>query len=448
MNRRLVKNIFFPLDQRLKGFSILSALRELERTQWFTIEEMRVFQLQKLRNLIRHAYDNIPYYADLLNKLSLTPKDIINLEDLYKIPVLTKVISKDSYGKLQDYANRYRYQVRKTSGSTGIPKATLVDYNATAFHKAALLRGRRWWGIDNGDKHIVIWIEKKEITKAIKIRELITKNKVFLPVHLINKDNIDYIYKVFLKTKPDYIYGFSSAISQIVELLKSRGLTLSNKLKLKGVIYTSESILSNQLEMIQDYFLCPAINEYGCTEVFNIAFQCPEGNMHINSDNLIIEFINSEGNPCKEGEIGHILVTDLNNYKMPHIRYKIDDIGMFLNKRCSCGRGLSIIDLLLCREIEMVKLRNGNLLHSSIFGFPHNSRIHNEVKRFKVTQYSYDDFSVEIEANPAIKNIVESHFLNVANKYLGGGIKYNFRFVEAITREKSGKLNYFVCNFK
>ena len=108
------------------------------------------------------------------------------------------------------------------------------------------------------------------------------------------------------------------------------------------VITTSEVLTDYHRELIGNVFQCRVYNEYGCGETGTIAHECEFGSMHINAENVIVEIVR-DGEVVNDGEVGDIVVTDLNNFAMPLIRYNLKDIGYIDSEPCPCGRGLPIL---------------------------------------------------------------------------------------------------------
>ena len=156
MNPQLSKK-FYSFVQALRKERVLECLNELERSQRYSPEELKELQWQKLKRLLAHAYENVPYYQKRFAETGIKPNDIVVPDDLLKIPILTKddirkygsdMIVEDSKQKLIPY---------HSSGTTGEPLTLFFAKTHFAYSHAAQFRGFRWYGIDIGAKGGRLW---------------------------------------------------------------------------------------------------------------------------------------------------------------------------------------------------------------------------------------------------------------------------------------------------
>src|SRR5690606_7341950 len=138
-------------------------------------------------------------------------------------------------------------------------------------------------------------------------------------------------------------------------------------LKPTAIITTAEVLSESDRAVIERVFGCKVFNEYGCGEVGTIAHECKFGNLHVNSENVIVEIVDDHGEGVAIGEVGEIVVTDLVNYSMPLIRYKIKDFGAFGSDCCECGVGLPIIKEIFGREYDYLVNDIGEKFHGEFF---------------------------------------------------------------------------------
>ncbi len=151
-------------------------------------------------------------------------------------------------------------------------------------------------------------------------------------------------YQRIERFKPDYVYGYTSAIYGFAVICADLGLPLG-QLPLKAVICTAEKMYPHHRAALEQAFSCPVVDEYGSSENGVIAFQCRLGAMHMMSDHLAIEFVDAEGRPVAAGERGRIVITDLSSYAMPLVRYDIGDVGAASEARCACGVTLPTMEI-------------------------------------------------------------------------------------------------------
>ncbi|MEW6094916.1 MAG: hypothetical protein AB1567_00085 [bacterium] len=439
----IVRNITFPLQQKRHNSKVLNCLRELEESQWYSKSQLEKLQFEKLQKLLVHCYENVPYYREIFKKVSLHPKDINDLEKFSKIPILTKQNLRENTNRMIAQDKKYPFFIFKTSGSTGIPLVVYIDKKTAAYHYACKIRGRKWWGWDIGDRNITIWgADIKSWAIKRLLAEYLTENRIYFSAFDLSEKSMLKYYKKIKNFKPKFMYGYVSTLYELANFFNQAGLD-ADKFGIQGVSTTAEILYDFQKDLIEKIFQCPVINEYGCIEVQVIAFQCPKGNMHISSENLFVEFIKNDNLDGMQ----EIVVTDLNNYLMPLLRYKIGDIGKTIDEKCSCGRGLPLMSLVTGRHSDMVILGNGKLVHPLIFQYIAKYLIElseGTFSQWKIIQKSYSDFLIYIVVDQKFKLEISDYASFMLHKQLGENINIDFEFVSSIPREASGKLRYFV----
>lgn len=442
----LVKNITFPLWQRRHHYEVLFYLHELEASQWYSPSQLRELQRKKLRKLLAHCSKNVPYYQKLFARLSLKPENLETAEDLQKIPILEKEELRKNIEQMKAIDKERAFGIQRTSSSTGTPLTIPVDRVSLDYGKAAKRRSRRWWGWDIGARNVKLMgvpdIEK--IDRKTIIRDHLCQNRILLHSYDLTEDTMQRYYEKLRRFKVEFAYGFPSALYTFATFLRETRSDAS-KLKIKGICTAGEILYDFQRDLIQSVFGCPVFEEYGCSELILIAHQCPAGRMHLASENVFVEFI-LNGNPKSPEELGDIIITDLNNYYLPLVRYRTGDKGKGIEGECSCGRGLPLMGKIVGRDNDMIILENGKLVHPMLFTeiLEGLMKRGNQVRQFRVIQKSKKDFLVSIVVENGQESIIADYFSKMARQYLENNVHFNFEFVDSIPREKSGKLRFFI----
>ena len=317
-----------------------------------------------MRRILRHAFENVPFYRQRFERAGLRPDDIQTIEDLAKLPVVTKAeIRADfPYQVIAGNIGPKRRTFCRTSGSTGKP---LDFYRDTSFRDASLaafLFFNSWAGIRPGDKTLHVGNEHGT-TFSSKVFDLI-RRQYYLYALSMNEHNIVRVCSKLAGMNLDVIEGYALKIAWIAMVAKHNGIKIRPG---KAVICTSQILLSKSL--LEDAFQCPVFNRYGNLETCGaIAQNCPESDkLHVNTEIGIVEIVDEEGNTCPPGQLGRVVITDLNNWVMPFIRYDTED-GAVAAEPCSCGRALPVIENLEPRLAQYIQTPSGNVVTSGNLG--------------------------------------------------------------------------------
>lgn len=442
-----VKRFLYPGVQKLKGIKVLQCLAELEESQWLSNKEIKELQFKKLQKILNHAYEKIPYYNSLFKECDIHPSDIKSWDDFLRVPVLTKKELRTNLKTLCLPKKPGRIYIGYTSGSTGMPLTIYYDWIFEGWHTANCWRARRWHSIDIGDKEVAIWGRPVEsqferIFGRIKSR---LRNVMIFSAFELSERKLPSVWKRIKRFRPKFLYGYPSALFHLANYVKKiEGSALD--LGIEVAMTTAETLYSHYRKTLKEVFGCGVFNEYGSSELGAFAFECPQGSMHISDEIVLVEFI-KEGKPVKFGEEGEILLTGLVNEFMPLIRYKVGDVGRPTNKLCGCGRGLSTMDITVGKIGETILTSKGRCSHSEIFTYINKGLLERKlhgIEHFRVIQKKVDNFAVEIVTGKEDVKTSKKFFEEQMRVYLGNQISINFKEVPIISRDKDGKLRYFL----
>ena len=440
----LVRYGTFPFHQWTVGRKSLDWLRRLNQSQWWEEAKIRTWQEEKLRFLLTHAMTSVPYYKTQFRPFSPEKESLFGrFQDL---PLLSKETARKNFQELQATDQNEPYTVVETSGSTGFPMKWHIGRPAQQIREAARLRARGWWELRLGDPHVWVWGDDEILGRRKAWRDLLIYNKRVVRLLDLSKETIEGHYRRLCRWKPTYLYGYPSGLVQLAQLCEGHRLSLK-VLKVRGLVSTAEILTLSQRDFLEAAFDAPVINEYGCAEAQIIAFQCPQGRMHLNADTLIVEFL-KDGRPVQSGEQGEIVVTDLFNEIMPLIRYQTGDVGIPRPGRCPCGRTLPLMDLNIGREVEMIRLPDGRTIHPEVFIPPYNidyfKPLSEWVERFRVIQEGPAQFRVQVVTQEKFFPEVRERFKKLVEHYLGKDLQVEVDQVNEISRDPSGKPRYFI----
>jgi len=415
-------------------------MKEIDKYQWLNPDSLKELQWRKLKKVLNFAYNNIPYYRKTWQNLGIHPNDIKTIDDFRKLPILTKEILKNNYNLLKPKNKKTRVSIRQTSGSTGIPLKLEKNRQTTAYMDAVMYRSYMWYGIRPGDRQLRIW--GAEIDPILKFKMHLKDfllNRIRLSAFELDRKNFLKFIRKIKTFKPVFVYGYAQSVFEFAKFIVDEKIDIRH-LKFKAVIVTGEMIFGWQKEVIKKAFSCPVVNEYGCTEVGIIAIECAMGGMHIMSDALFVEFIkNDTASNLKEREI---VVTELNNFYSPLIRYKVGDKGILSNSLCPCGRGFPLMASIKGRSDEFIVFPNGKKVDPYVFEYiiKNIPSKYGTINQFLIIQESISCLNLKLVCDTSCPQKLVKALNNSWVKLYGNDLSLKVEFVNNISKNASGKL--------
>ena len=429
--------------ERYYGTTIRQDLVWLNKTQWWSTEQIVELQNKKLRALIKQSYENVPYYRQLFRDNSLHPDDIKTREDLSRIPLLTK----ETFKKMKDQLPTNDFSANSipssSGGSTGEPVQFWRSKRDYSYSWAAAYRAWQWAGYDLGERYVTLWGNPVGISLQKKLLKRLKNSllqNISLSAYKITDHNLMEYTGILRKYQPKVIRGYSQAIYLLALYLEKNTIA---DIRPDAVLTTAETLFEHQRKKIEEQFGCKVFDGYGGGEAPSAAYECEEhSGYHISAENLIIEIV-KDGEPVSPGESGKILVTNLNSFSMPFIRYEMGDMGIFSDEICSCGRGLPLLKSIEGRINDMIVTPEGKFVHSYLF-----SAIFKDVKsvdQFQIIQNEIDNISIRIVKNDQFNDSDHNHIISSVQQVLGDRMKIRIEFVGEIPLlSGSGKRRYVV----
>lgn len=438
----LIRHVFYPAWEMASGRKTLHYLREFENNQWKNAEDIKKIQNGKLNKMLSHAYDNVPYYREQFHRLRIRPEDIHDAADLARIPVINKDIIRDNFEEFTaKNSDQIPHMMYPTGGTTGRPFHFLKDKDTFDHQNAAAFRAWKWAGLNIGIRYMLIWGHSFDMRNEKKIKtrinRLLTDNQIFFPCFKLTDAIFEKYAKILLGKKPKFLMGYPSPIQLFGRFLKSRNITYNPK----GIITTAEKLYPHQREELERQFGCKVFDDYGSRETSVRASECDkhEG-YHIASENGIIEIIDN-GLPAHDGQIGKVIITDLNNYSMPLIRYENGDMAVASSRQCSCGRGLPLLKHIIGRESDIFVTPDGKYIPGEVFV---HAFLDFEGDQYQVVQKRIDEIVIKIVRGKHFDEKAMGTIKTELEKWLGDKIRINIDYVDRIPVPESGKRRYVI----
>ncbi|MCX7217532.1 MAG: hypothetical protein NTY70_00945 [Burkholderiales bacterium] len=210
----LVAGVIFPLQERLKQHNTVALRKRMEQSQWWTRDQLRELQLSRVKQLLTHAQQHVPYYRDLFAQLGLQAEQVSSLQDLSRFPFLIKAEIRAHTEALKSEKARHLARFN-TGGSSGEPLIFFIGKERVSHDVAAKWRATRWWDVDIGDREIVVWGSPIVLGTQDSVRGL--RDKVFrtklLPAFEMSEQKLDDFLAQIRQLRPKMLFGYPSALS-------------------------------------------------------------------------------------------------------------------------------------------------------------------------------------------------------------------------------------------
>jgi phenylacetate-CoA ligase len=442
MYTRLCSSVLFPLHECAKGHHSVALHRDLERSQWWSREQIEEARVARLCHFLAGAGLNVPYYRDLFVRCGFDPASLRSLEELRALPLLDKPTIRANTDALQ--SKRAGKLIKyNTGGSSGEPLVFYMGMGRVSHDVAAKWRATRWWNVDIGDTEVVLWGSPIEIGKQDRIKAI--RDRLFrshlLPAFEMSDPQMDSYLDAISKLRPRMLFGYASALALLAAHSERRGRGMTD-LGIRVAFTTGETLYPEQRTVIERVFAAPVANGYGSRDAGFIAHQCPAGSLHLSAEHIVVELVDEAGRPVKPGEKGEIVVTHLLTDDFPFIRYRTGDMAMMGIEPCGCGRGLPVLREVFGRSTDFVRTRSGNTMHA--LALIYEVRDKPGVRAFKFVQA--EDLSLELllVAGSELTSEVEASIRVGILKRMDDGTELTIRRVSEIPPEKSGKYRYVV----
>jgi phenylacetate-CoA ligase len=405
----------------------LYQLSRIKNNPWKDIEVLRKQQYLKLRKMISHAYENVPFYHKLFKEAGIRPEDIRTLADIKKIPITYKsdVQARSEEFLARGYDER-NCRVRYTSGSTGNPHRLFFSKSADDFGHATDLRSM----YQNGYR---LYHKSFELSHPRHIGRPTIPQR--LGLHRVKLASIfetpERMACHIREYQPMFLKGYPSMLRTIAAKIEQ-----GENLGVRKIFTTSELLSRSDRKLIMESFKADVIDLYGSVEFPRVAWECEkhEG-YHIDIDSVVFE-LTKGGEVIEEGQ-GDVTITGLYNKAMPLIRYNVGDIGRIeRGLRCGCGRSTPLLHSIRGRSNDRIILPSGRevdplTLYSveDLIG----------VKSFRIIQVKPNAFQVIYTNLPGSKIVEQSFRKAIQNACGNEKVKVTVKRADSLPRDPSGK---------
>ena len=426
---KLLEYIILPAGDLVLGSSFIKGLRKWRKIQNLSEEELIKLQKDNLQKMLDHISTNVPYYSKLNIEKKSDP-----YEWLKGFPLLYKSTIKENLDDIV-IGDRTKLVVEKSSGSSGIHGAVYLTKEEHSASQAIQTLWWEWAGYRFGNSIMQTGINPhRGVVKSIKDRIL---NTDYVAAFGISEEQMKAKLYALEKSPRDHFAGYASSLYVFAQMAKKNNIT---GVKFKSVFSWGDKMFPHYRKLIEETFNTKVYDSYGCTEGLMMAAQKDKANYYLMSPHVHVELLDKDGNEVQPGELGYVVVTRLDAFAMPLIRYYLGDLAVkgTRNKNEKYDFGFPLIEKIIGRDTDIIRTASGKymVVHSFTGIFEHLP----EVKQFRVIQRTLEEIEIELIPDKGFsEEIVYGKVEKIIHDALQEPFGIKFKIVDFIPSTPSGK---------
>jgi phenylacetate-CoA ligase len=433
----LLGNVILPAGDAAFGQRMLSRLRFLEQAQWWDRERLHAERDRRLSGLMTVAYDQVPYYRQLMDQAGVKPNDIRCPADLSKIPITTKAMLRAGYPHRTTRDTGQRTYESHTSGSTGENFAVLEDAATRGSYLSSFLLSLQWAGWEIGERHLQTGMTlTRNLPRRLKDRLLRCH---YVSAFDLDDNHIDRALDIVEQKRIEHLWGYAASLYFFAKRALERGWNR----RLRSAVTWGDNLYPHYRETIERAFQVRVLDTYGIGEGTQVSAQCGQGGYHIHTLDVVVEYVDDRGNPVPPDQAGNLILTRLHPGPMPLIRYQVGDVGISGDQApCPCGRGFDRMQAILGRDTDVVLTPSGNRLIVEFF----NGIIDDvpEVDSFQVIQERLDCISVRVVPRAGFTDQTKAGLVSAMKQNGAADLEIHVQCVDEIRLTPGGKRRYVI----
>jgi len=439
-------HIAWPPLHGEKSSILLTLMHRFEHFQWLSQREIMEYQYAQLLALAHFSAQASPYFRERISKANLTAADLSTPEGLRKLPPLTRL-------ELQQHAEAiYSERVptahlpmseAKSSGSTGQPVVMRKTSLNDLFWSANIMREHFWHRRDFRGK--TLNVRAANTTPTLQEDWGSPVNIYFKSGQVMNVPvtySPEQLAGIISEFQPNNLIIYPSALKALATFCEERKISITC---LNHIWCVGETLYPEVRSHAEAIFGAKVEDDYSCNEIGIMALQCPEsGHYHVMAETIILEILRDDGTSCEEGEVGKVVVTDLQNYATPMIRYEIGDYAE-MGGTCRCGRGLPLLKRLSGRRRNLVANPDGRRYFPALAVAMFGSGL--PIRQFQVIQHALDDVEAKLVTDAPLDDSQETILIRALHQSLDHPFPLRITYCEgSIPRPANGKFEEFICH--
>lgn len=426
---KLLEHVILPVGDLVNRSSFIKEVEKWRKIQFLSEEELQNLQRKNLQKILDHCTNEVPYYKNLN-----IPKEPDPYKRIKSFPIIKKNIIKEN---LHDFLTEPKENLIEyaSSGSSGIQGIIYMNKMEQSITRALQVIWWEWAGFKMGAPIIQTGItDKRSLLKSVKDKLLKT---YYTPAFKHTEENIKEMLLNFNHSNNYFLGGYASSLYLFAQVAEKHGI---DDIHFKSAICWGDKLFPHYKKAIESQFHTKTYDTYGCTEGLMMGAQKDLPYYYQMSPHVYMEIIGKDGNEVPDGELGYVVVTRLDCFSMPLVRYYLGDMAIKLPRNEYPEKrdlNFPLIKMIIGRDTDIVRTASGKFMvvhfFTGIFEFIP------EIKQFRVIQRNVNE--IEIEYIPE-NNFQEQKLEEIKFKiqdHLKEKFPITFKKVDFIPATKSGK---------
>ena len=422
------------IQHKRYGVGFRHRLQQAESRAACSQEQITEFRDERIREFVAHCAATVPYYRNLFYELRLSPSDIRGLEDLQKVPILTKqVVQEHGPEFVSESVGQYNCDSVHTSGTTGGGLHFLVTTDAVEEQWATWWRYRRWHGIE-----LDTWCAYFGGRSLVPIpqnappfwRTNLPGRQLFFSAYHMTRGNLQHYAEKLRAARIPWLHGYPSLLSLLAGYILDTGFDLGYEPK--WITTGAENLLSQQVSVIRQAFGVRPVQHYGMAEAVANISECVRGNLHVDEDFAAVEFVEDQQGRSR------VIGTNFSNLATPLLRYDAQDIVWKADHQCECGRPGRIVDSIDGRLEDYIVLKNGARLGRLDHIF--KNMVH--VRESQIVQRESGALDILVVRGEKYSQSDEQLLRKEFGQRVGTQTEFTIQYVDELQRTNAGKLRF------
>jgi phenylacetate-coenzyme A ligase PaaK-like adenylate-forming protein len=431
-----------PIDFRARDFLVPFAMlelgRTLERLQWAAPDELRDYQVKRLRAVLRHAAGHVPHWQALFARTGFDPRALEHPRDLERLPLLTKEDVRDDVDSLVSRRFRRSRRWHATSGTLGRPLRVLLDRRANALEFCYYRRCWGWAGYRLGEHFAELGgyhflRDGRDPERLLQWQPLL--RRLMINTNRLSPARVGEVRAALARYRPRFLKGLPSALEHLARCVDEDH---GGRFAFHALFSGGEVVMPETRARVESAFGCRLFDSYGHMERTVAISQCEEGRYHVHDDYGLLEVRDVKAT-ADGRRMGRATGTGLHNLAMPLVRYDVGDAIELARdgERCACGRGLGLVAAIHGRSVDVLTTPDGRVLSalSTAFdGVP-------SLDSLQLVQVAPDALELRAVPGPGWSEASRQELLATGARALGQGMRFEVRLVqrEDLVRTPTGK---------